>query len=194
MILVGDGISELEISEQRIGFRRPINFVHRCCTRKCCPPLIFDITTMVFPHIYISCPCSDISTPVSDSYNSSDRDKGQGGEDEEEEVEEHEQATFNPRSRRANFSLYLLEHLLFCEDCHQIKCPRCTIEEIACWYCSSCLFEFPSTMVKSDGTRWVRTQGSSLLSAQARHSFMLSYLQVYEKLLQLSGVHLSHDN
>ena len=67
--------------------------------------------------------------------------------------EAEEENTFDPRSPRTNFSIYPLDHLLWCEDCHEIRCARCTIEEIVCWYCPSCLFEVASSMVKSEGNR-----------------------------------------
>lgn len=95
---------------------------------------------MNFPYTYISCPCTDISAPTD-------------GNREVQEGEEEREPTFDPRSPRANFSLYPLEHLLYCEDCQQIRCPRCIIEEIVCWYCPSCLFEMPLSVVKSEGPR-----------------------------------------
>ena len=93
-----------------------------------------------FPYTYISCPCNDVSTTISSSAKMQDD-------------EEEQEKTFDPKSRRANFSLYPLEHLLYCEDCQQIRCPRCTAEEIVCWYCPSCLFEMPLSVLKSEGPR-----------------------------------------
>ncbi|KAJ5239959.1 hypothetical protein N7468_004578 [Penicillium chermesinum] len=129
-----------------------------------------------FPYTYVSCPCAD--TPVPDparkrkSREGSQKQTPEQGEqtaggdskdstnnehkedsDEEEEEEEEEEQTFDPRSPRSNFSMYPPEQLLYCEDCHQIKCPRCITEEIVSWFCPSCLFETPSSMVKSDGNR-----------------------------------------
>ena len=83
------------------------------------------------PYTYIQCPCSDESSPDAD-----DDDR-----------------TFDPRAARANYSLYGLEYLLYCEDCHQIRCPRCVAEEIVTYYCPSCLFEVPSSNIKSEGNR-----------------------------------------
>lgn len=96
---------------------------------------------MSFPYSYISCPCTDVSIPIS------------GGNLPQDDVDEEQERTFDPRSARANYSLYPLEHLLYCEDCQQMRCPRCTIEEIVCWYCPTCLFEMPSSMLRSDGYR-----------------------------------------
>ncbi|KAF7164076.1 hypothetical protein CNMCM5623_008795 [Aspergillus felis] len=116
-----------------------------------------------FPYTYISCPCAD--TPVPDrsrkrrSRESPTKKPEQGdlptAADTDEEDEEEEQ-TFDPRAPRSNFSLYPPEQLLYCEDCHQIKCPRCITEEIVCWYCPNCLFETPSSMVRSEGNRCAR--------------------------------------
>lgn len=112
-----------------------------------------------FPHNYISCPCTGTAVPTDSSQRFSQQ-IGRGPRESKlnawgnEEVEEEgEEKTFDPRSPRANYSLYPLEHLLYCEDCHEIRCPRCTIEEIVCWFCPSCLFEVPSSMVKSEGNR-----------------------------------------
>ena len=122
-----------------------------------------------FPYTYISCPCAD--TPVPDPARkrrsrestqkpppeqaNTDQDKKLPAKDEQEGEDEDEEQTFDPRSPRSNFSLYPPEQLLYCEECHQIKCPRCITEEIVSWYCPSCLFETPSSMVRSDGNRYV---------------------------------------
>ncbi|KAJ5648396.1 hypothetical protein N7490_004768 [Penicillium lividum] len=121
-----------------------------------------------FPYSYVSCPCADTSTPdparkrrprESPRKQTSERTEATGEdgttkqEDDQEEQDEDEEQTFDPRSLRSNFSLHPPEQLLYCEDCHQIKCPRCITEEIVSWYCPNCLFETPSSMVKSDGNR-----------------------------------------
>ncbi|KAH0541332.1 hypothetical protein FGG08_004170 [Glutinoglossum americanum] len=111
-----------------------------------------------FPYTYISCPCTDTSTPVCLSKrrgvdevtrNLAKTPLGAG-----DDAEEEEERTFDPRSPRSNYSLYPLEHLLYCEDCHQIRCPRCVLDEIVCWFCPNCLFEVSSTMVKMEGNSW----------------------------------------
>ncbi|KAJ5092786.1 hypothetical protein N7456_008647 [Penicillium angulare] len=123
-----------------------------------------------FPYTYVSCPCAD--TPVPDparkrrsrespqkqtperteAAKEVDIPKPQQTDDENGQTDDEEQ-TFDPRSPRSNFSLYPPEQLLYCEDCHQIKCSRCITEEIVSWYCPNCLFETPSSMVKTDGNR-----------------------------------------
>ncbi|ETN46526.1 uncharacterized protein HMPREF1541_00711 [Cyphellophora europaea CBS 101466] len=102
-----------------------------------------------FPYAYISCPCSDTSRRILSS-------KRQSRELEPDEGLEDEEKTFDPKHPRAAFSLFPPEHLLYCEECHDIKCPRCVTEEIICYYCPSCLFETPSSMVKSEGNRCAR--------------------------------------
>lgn len=98
-----------------------------------------------FPYSYFSCPCSKLGVAGSNgSLSASDK------EPVDNEETEH---TFDPRNPRANYALYPLEHLMWCEDCHDIRCPRCTTEEIVCWYCPTCLFEVASGMVKSEGNR-----------------------------------------
>jgi dynactin-4 len=97
------------------------------------------------PYTYIQCPCSDSAT----FGRSSGPNSPTGSEGDEDD------RTFDPRAPRSNYSLYPLEYLLYCEDCHQIRCPRCVSEEIVTYYCPNCLFEVPSSTIKSEGNRSV---------------------------------------
>ncbi|EXJ85445.1 hypothetical protein A1O1_05809 [Capronia coronata CBS 617.96] len=102
-----------------------------------------------FPYIFISCPCSDVSNRELTSKRSSrDVELDQEIQDDEE--------TFDPRHPRSAFSLFPPEHLLYCEECHEIKCPRCVTEEINATYCPDCLFESPKVMVRGEGNRCPR--------------------------------------
>lgn len=98
-----------------------------------------------FPYAYYSCPCVDPSPKVISPPANLDA-AAPAAVDEEEN-------TFDPRSPRTNFTLYPVEYLLYCSDCHEIRCPRCVVEEVVCWYCPNCLFEVPSSTVRSDGNR-----------------------------------------
>lgn len=99
-----------------------------------------------FPSIYIACPCSDnVGQRAPTRLRNSATLDADYAEDEED--------AFNPRAARSTFSLFPLENLLFCEDCNQVRCPRCVLEEIVCYFCPSCLFEVPSSTVKSEGNR-----------------------------------------
>ncbi|KAF2875635.1 dynactin-like protein Arp1 p62 subunit RO2 [Massariosphaeria phaeospora] len=97
-----------------------------------------------FPYTYYACDCFDSNTAASASRAA------------QTPADDEDARTFDPRSPRSNYALYPLEHLLYCEDCQQIRCPRCVIEETLNWYCPSCLFEVPSSVVKSDGNRCTR--------------------------------------
>lgn len=92
------------------------------------------------PYTYIKCPCSD--------YYGSERSGSPGDHDDDDD-----ERTFDPRAPRSNYSLYPLEYLLYCEDCQQIRCPRCVTEETVTHYCPSCLFEVPSSNLRSEGNR-----------------------------------------
>lgn len=98
-----------------------------------------------FPYTYYACDCFDANT--STSAKRASQLLAEADED---------ARTFDPRSPRSNYALYPLEHLLYCDDCQQIRCPRCVFEETLNWYCPSCLFEVPSSLVKSDGNRCTR--------------------------------------
>lgn len=91
------------------------------------------------PYTYIQCPCSEVERADDSPVDQAD-----------------DELTFDPRAPRSNFSLYPLEYLLYCEDCQQIRCPRCVNEETATYFCPNCLFEVPSSNLRSEGNRYVR--------------------------------------
>jgi dynactin-4 len=99
-----------------------------------------------FPYTYYACDCFDSKTVGSAAKRASEI----LAEADEEGV------TFDPRNPRSNYALFPLEHLLYCDECQQIRCPRCVSEETLNWYCPNCLFEVPSSVVKSDGNRCTR--------------------------------------
>ncbi|KAF9925095.1 hypothetical protein FBU30_005088 [Linnemannia zychae] len=43
-----------------------------------------------------------------------------------------------------------LSRLYFCDSCYEIRCPKCTQDEIVCYYCPNCLFDVPTASVKSE--------------------------------------------
>ncbi|KAL7626178.1 hypothetical protein AAE478_002948 [Parahypoxylon ruwenzoriense] len=96
------------------------------------------------PYTYIQCPCHESANqgrPVDDiSSRTSDDD-----------LPEDEDRAFDPRAARSNYSLYPLEYLLYCDVCHQIRCPRCVAEELVTIYCPNCLFEVGSSSIKTEG-------------------------------------------
>ena len=98
---------------------------------------------MSAPYAFIRCPCAE----TSDFVDGAPPGAAQHLDEPAQEM------SFDPRSPRSCFSLYPREHLMWCEDCHDIRCPRCTIEEIVLWYCPSCMFEVSNSMVKSEGNR-----------------------------------------
>ncbi|CAN8097560.1 unnamed protein product [Discula destructiva] len=102
------------------------------------------------PYTYILCPCSDPANLSRHSHNDPTTPLQPASPDENE-------TAFDPRAPRANFSLYPLEYLLYCVECHQIRCPRCIAEEIVTYYCPNCLFEVPGSNIKSDGNRCTRS-------------------------------------
>lgn len=103
------------------------------------------------PYTYIQCPCSDPANLSRHSHGHSDPNSPSVADS-----DDYERA-FDPRAPRANYSLYPLDYLLYCEDCHQIRCPRCIAEEIVTYYCPNCLFEVPGSNIRSDGNRCTRS-------------------------------------
>ena len=104
-----------------------------------------DSMAATLPYTYFQCPCSsDLPTSIQN-----EGDAVRAGE----QAEVEDERNFDPRAPRSSYSLYPLEHLLYCEDCQQIRCPRCVWDEIVTWYCPNCLFEVPSSTVKTEGNR-----------------------------------------
>ena len=97
---------------------------------------------MSLPYTLYRCSCS--KSAISENADSHAFQSGDGDEQEK---------SFDPASPRSAFSLYPLEQLMWCDECHDIRCPKCTAEEILAWFCPSCLFEASSSMVKSEGNR-----------------------------------------
>ncbi|KAK0285008.1 hypothetical protein LTR35_005208 [Friedmanniomyces endolithicus] len=98
-----------------------------------------------FPYTHYACPCSNLTSPASTSVSAKRASLIP--------VDAPEDSTFNPHDPRANYSLSPLDRLLFCDECEEVRCQRCYGEEIIHWYCPTCLFEVPSSGVRSDGNR-----------------------------------------
>jgi dynactin-4 len=110
-----------------------------------------------FPYTYYSCPCvyaAPLPRPQRDRKASREQQNpGVRPAPPPDEEEDGDEQTFDPKSPRANYSLFPLEHLLWCTECHEMRCARCMAEEIVCWYCPTCLFEVPSSTVRTEGNR-----------------------------------------
>ncbi|KAI0013871.1 dynactin p62 family protein [Xylariaceae sp. FL0662B] len=101
------------------------------------------------PYTYIQCPCHDSTNrgrPADDAPSPTSQDSS-----------DDDDRTFDPRAPRSNYSLYPLEYLLYCDVCHQIRCPRCVSEELVSVYCPNCLFEVGSSSLKTEGNRCTRS-------------------------------------
>ncbi|KAK6419318.1 hypothetical protein LTR95_017079, partial [Oleoguttula sp. CCFEE 5521] len=105
---------------------------------------------LALPSAHYACPCSSSPSATTSARRASHIPVPLKDDD-------PEQATFDPYSPRSAYNLYPLTHLLFCDECSQIRCPKCTIEEVITWYCPSCLFEVPSGSVRGDGNRCARS-------------------------------------
>lgn len=111
-----------------------------------------------FPYTYYSCPCVYASAPLprpQSKDRKASREQQNVAAAAPPDEDDGDEQTFDPKSPRANFSLFPLEHLLWCTECHEMRCARCMAEEIVCWYCPTCLFEVPSSTVRTEGNRHV---------------------------------------
>ncbi len=105
------------------------------------------------PYTYIQCPCHDSTVQ---GRSADDALPAASHELDDDDDDDH---AFDPRAYRSNFSLHPLEYLLYCDVCHQIRCPRCVSEEVVTIYCPSCLFEVGSSSLKTEGNRYVPSSG-----------------------------------
>ena len=98
-------------------------------------------------YIRYSCPCTNTSIHSAFETDASREPKN------EHEGNEEEESTFDPSNLRSNHALYPLDNLLFCNECHEIRCPRCYYEEVLYYYCPQCLMETASTTVRTETNR-----------------------------------------
>jgi len=59
-----------------------------------------------------------------------------------------------------------LSRLYFCDSCDEIRCTKCTQDEIVCYYCPNCLFDVPTASVKMEKHKY-----ACLDSMQSRSCF-----------------------
>ncbi|EEP82662.1 conserved hypothetical protein [Uncinocarpus reesii 1704] len=134
------------------------------------------------PYTFISCPCAETALSGQPT-NRLSRDLSALSLAQPDD--EGDEKTFDPRSPRANYSLYPPEHLLYCEDCHQIKCPRCITEEIVCCYCMWTTLDIGINFEKPTNIRAQLSsliQGSNRRESAARTSRLRSPLSSFSSL------------
>lgn len=105
------------------------------------------------PYTYIQCPCA-----LSSRHDREARSSAEASVDSDSDGEDghgHGEEDFDPKGARANYSLYPLDHLFYCEICAQIRCQRCLVDEVVTWFCPNCLFEVPGGTVRSEGNKSV---------------------------------------
>lgn len=106
-----------------------------------------------FPYTRYACPCDDTTSAAPTTLLNKRASQHIQVKAVAEDQEEDGDGNFNPHNPRANYSLYPLDQLLFCDECNHTRCSKCWSEETLYWYCPACLFEVPSSGVKSDGNR-----------------------------------------
>ncbi|CAJ2506250.1 Uu.00g003800.m01.CDS01 [Anthostomella pinea] len=109
------------------------------------------------PYTYIQCPCHDTTTTTTTTSQSRPAEDAPSPTSPHSSDDDDDDHNFDPRAPRSNYSLYPLEYLLWCDVCHQIRCPRCVAEELVTIYCPNCLFEVASSSLKTEGNRCTRS-------------------------------------
>jgi len=104
------------------------------------------------PYTLYTCPCTKNATTAAE-FDRGARLFPSAAPQADEDDDDEEEQPFNPKSPRAKFALYPLESLLFCNECHEIRCPRCYFEESSWYYCPTCLFDVQGSMVRQETNR-----------------------------------------
>ena len=99
----------------------------------------------VYPYIQYACPCTNINEQP--EYTGTHIVKPDDTKNEDEDQ------PFNLYSPRAKHAVYPLDELLFCNDCQEVRCPRCSHEEALAYYCPNCLWETSIMVVKNETNR-----------------------------------------
>ncbi|KAJ2092014.1 hypothetical protein IW138_001380 [Coemansia sp. RSA 986] len=76
-------------------------------------------------------------------------------EEEDEDEEKQVTAPLDPSSATHMNQLLplrasLIECLYYCDDCSELRCTRCVIEEPAGYHCPNCLFDVPTASVRGE--------------------------------------------
>ncbi|KAJ2721255.1 hypothetical protein GGI07_004088 [Coemansia sp. Benny D115] len=71
-------------------------------------------------------------------------------EEPEHSAASEQQPPLSPSSELLVLRASALENLYYCDDCSQIRCNRCVIEEPAGYHCPNCLFDVPTASVRSE--------------------------------------------
>ncbi|TPX34186.1 hypothetical protein SmJEL517_g03075 [Synchytrium microbalum] len=98
------------------------------------------------PGIYVQCHCELDPTSQQQSIPSSKHQQ----EEQIHQASNTEDQIPNPPINADSYKLQTLPNLYWCDSCHQIKCWKCTLDQVACYFCPNCLFEVPSASVKAD--------------------------------------------
>ncbi|KAJ2358956.1 hypothetical protein IWW50_000350 [Coemansia erecta] len=56
----------------------------------------------------------------------------------------------NTQQQLAILRTWPIEKLYYCDDCSEVRCPRCVVEEPAGYHCPNCLFDVPTASVRSE--------------------------------------------
>ncbi|KAJ1648385.1 hypothetical protein J3B02_001112 [Coemansia erecta] len=91
------------------------------------------------------CPCTSAAKD-----HSHKADKARKASSSSEALEANEQPPLQPGSNLLALRVSTIENLYYCDDCSEIRCNRCVIEEPAGYHCPNCLFDVPTASVRSE--------------------------------------------
>ncbi|KAJ1889722.1 hypothetical protein LPJ66_007875 [Kickxella alabastrina] len=66
------------------------------------------------------------------------------------ELEAQLKVPLQPNSELLVLRASAIENLYYCDDCSELRCSRCVIEEPAGYHCPNCLFDVPTASVRSE--------------------------------------------
>ncbi|KAJ1962243.1 hypothetical protein GGI12_002762 [Dipsacomyces acuminosporus] len=95
------------------------------------------------PGVLYYCPCAG-SMSISDAAQESDEAKQVSMQEEDEKLPVAANSPALPLRASP------IEDLYYCDDCNEIRCSRCVVEEPAGYHCPNCLFDVPTASVRSE--------------------------------------------
>ncbi|KAI7829033.1 dynactin p62 family-domain-containing protein [Kickxella alabastrina] len=106
------------------------------------------------------------------------------------ELEAQLKLPLQPNSELLVLRASAIENLYYCDDCSELRCSRCVIEEPAGYHCPNCLFDVPTASVRSEKTCPVCTHMLSVVENDTEtkpFSFACSVFAVWAVIIFWAG-------
>ncbi|KAJ2635995.1 hypothetical protein GGF40_003275 [Coemansia sp. RSA 1286] len=96
------------------------------------------------------CPCTASAKDHSHKTAAAKSKESPSNKTTETNEQQQQQPPLQPDSKLLALRVSTIENLYYCDDCSEIRCNRCVIEEPAGYHCPNCLFDVPTASVRSE--------------------------------------------